>query len=210
MLWIVTLEAFDERHGERAGQERILAVAFFRSSPTDVAGEIGIGCPDDQAAAMPSRALKDEARLIALDGRGLAHGINVPRLTKADGLRKDRGRHGIAAAPVAGAAVRQPVEALDVPGALDAESRHFRVGPQGDDLFIECESRDEVGQPLGIGKIRISEWRVFVCDGGGLSLRADAGAGNGDRQGQRECARRGARCDAHRLVSTCSRRGCGS
>src|SRR5258708_29319739 len=78
VLWIVALKPFDERRHQRAIQVRVLAIRFLASSPPQVAVKIGIRRAYDQSTAMVLLALKNIARLVALDGRRLLHHVGVP------------------------------------------------------------------------------------------------------------------------------------
>src|SRR6185436_13841908 len=142
------LQAARERDGQRADVERVLAVDLLGPSPARIARDVGVGRAHDQAGAVVLRALVEVARLLRLLRRGLADELGVPGRAEAVGLGELRRRRGVATAPVARAALRDAVVALDVRRALYAEPRYGRARREAVDLLLERHPRDQVADAL--------------------------------------------------------------
>ena len=104
--------------------ERVLAVALLGAAPARVAGEVGVRRAHDQARRGRTSALEEVPRLGRFLRGHAPHQLRVPRCSETVGLGELRRRRGVAAAPVARAALRDAVVALDVRRALHAEPRH--------------------------------------------------------------------------------------
>ena len=150
VLRVVALHAFDERAGEHARDERILAPRLVRAAPERMAGEVDRGTPVREPA--PASALVERlvvsAALVGDRGGDGADELFVPR-------HGERKRHGEARALAR--AVLDSVQRL-VPEvvAVHAEARYgLGVPAELVDLLLERHARDEVRRALLEGSRRV-------------------------------------------------------
>jgi hypothetical protein len=104
--------------------------------------------------------MRDIARLGADQRANLLDQLRVPALRHAVRLRKGGGRDiALAAAKKAG---HQPVDALDIFDAGDAQPRHALAGAEQRDLLVEREQRDQRLEALFRRQLGVTK-RLWLC-----------------------------------------------
>ena len=153
-LRVVALQALGVGRGQRAHQERVLAVRLFGAAPARIAAQVGVGRAHHQPALM--ELVVGPARLVGLFRRRLLQQLGVPRLAQPVRLRELRGRrHQPASAPSSRPAQRQSVQPLHMVRPNDAETRNGGIGAQHRQLLVQRHALDQVGDALLRGKLRI-------------------------------------------------------
>ncbi len=144
VLRIVSLQPFDESHGQPPGERRIFAVGFLAASPPGIAKNVDVGRPEGEAVVLRVVILAE--RLVILRARfgrdrvgDSKHQIGVPRGCQADRLRKHRGLPR----------PRHPVQRL-VPPVVGGHAKLWnrrRVVLHLPDLLIQRHPVHQIGRP---------------------------------------------------------------